>query len=106
MQKNTPSKGTFVALIIIVVVALGLYFYFQGNPSTDATSSLDTPASPESVQAQEDGARVLSLLNEIKSLQIDDSIFRSAVYKSLVDYSIQIPEQSVGRSNPFAPIGR
>ena len=50
--------------------------------------------------------RVLSLLNQINSLKIDTSIFNSLVYRSLVDYSITIPEQNVGRPNPFAPIGQ
>ncbi|MDO8430661.1 MAG: hypothetical protein Q7S72_01555 [Candidatus Taylorbacteria bacterium] len=103
MQKNTPSKTTFIALAVIVAIALGLFFYFQGDP-TDADSSLETLGTPESLEAQEAGTRVLSLLNKIRSLKIDDSIFKSAVYKSLVDYSITVPEQSVGRANPFAPL--
>ena len=105
MQQNNPSKGTFIALILIVVVALGLFFYFKGSPK-DSGSSLITSGSLESADAQAAADRVLSLLNQISSLRIDDSIFKSAAYLSLKDYTIAVPEQNVGRVNPFAPIGR
>jgi hypothetical protein len=103
MQNNNPSKGIYIILIVIVAVTLGLFFYFQGTP-VDADSSLSSAESPESVEAQEAANRVLVLLNEIRSLKIDDSIFKSLVFQSLVDYEIGIPEQPVGRVNPFAPI--
>ena len=104
MQKNTPSKATFISLIIIVVVALLLYFYTKGEP-TDSGSSLSTESSAESASAQEASNRVIILLNKINSLNIDAKLFESAEYKSLVDYTIAIPDQPVGRPNPFAPIG-
>lgn len=103
MQQKNLSKGTFIALILIVVVSLGLFFYFKGSP-VDSTSSLTTSDSFESADAQAAADRVLSLLNQISSLRIDDSIFKSAVYQSLVDYTIAIPEQNVGRVDPFAPV--
>ncbi len=104
MQQKSPSKGTFIALIVIAMVTLGLYFYYKGTPS-DSTSSLSVIGSPESADAQLAADRVLVLLNTISSLKIDDSLFKSAVYNSLRDYTITIPEQGVGRPNPFAPIG-
>ena len=104
MQSQQSSKKTFIAVIIIAMIALGAYFYFKGEPSDDLSSSLETQDSPVSADAQAVGTRVLSLLNQINSLKIDASIFDSAVYKTLVDYTITIPEQNVGRPNPFAPI--
>lgn len=91
-------------MILIIVVALGLYFYFKGDPDDTSISSLEAEVSVESTEALEKSARILSLLNQINSLKIDASIFESAVYKTLVDYTITIPEQDVGRPNPFAPI--
>ena len=100
MQKQSSSKGTFITLAIIGLVALGLFFYFAGDPSNDPMSALETT---EVADAQIVGSRVLGLLNRINSLQIDKTIFESAAYMSLVDYTITIPEQPVGRENPFAP---
>ncbi len=104
MQQQSPSKGTFIALILIVLVSLGIYFYYKGTP-TDTGSSLTTSSTVASVGAQAAATRVLMLLNTINSLKIDGEIFKSPVYNSLVDYTITIPEQNVGRPNPFAPIG-
>ncbi|MEK7464069.1 MAG: hypothetical protein AAB610_03050 [Patescibacteria group bacterium] len=104
MQKQQSSKKTFFIVAIIIILALGAYFYFKGTPDSSSTSSLEAQDSPTSIDAQAVGTRVLSLLNQINSLKIDASIFDSAVYNSLVDYTITIPEQNVGRSNPFAPI--
>lgn len=104
MQKSTSSKTTIISLVVIVIVALLLYFYYKGNPSDASTSSL-TVVSAESMEARASSDRVLALLSEIRSLNIKDSLFSDPVYKSLVDYTIAIPDQPVGRINPFAPVG-
>jgi hypothetical protein len=85
-------------MIVIVVFAAGAYFYYQGQatPADDALTIDNTEVVV--------GANVLSLLNQIQSLKIDTSIFKSPVYQSLIDYSIPIPTLPVGRSDPFAPI--
>ena len=102
-NQKTTSKGKLIAIIIIVIVSLGLFFYFKGKPDVESLSSLEFLNSPESGEAKAASDRVVKLLNEINSLKIDDSIFESAVYKSLIDYTVAIPEQNIGKSNPFAP---
>ena len=87
-------------MVIIGVVVLAIvYFYFSGSaPVTDSISTLQTQS------ANAVGTRILSLLNQIKSLHIDTSIFKDPAYQTLVDYSVEIPPLPVGRPNPFAPI--
>jgi len=104
MQQKSPSKGTFIALILIVVVSLGLFFYYRGTPTDSSISSLVTTSTTESIAAQASANRVLILLNTISSLKIDGSIFKTPTYNSLVDYTITIPELPVGRPNPFSPV--
>ncbi len=104
-QKSSPSKGTFIALVVIAIVTLGLFFYYRGSPSDGSLSSLQTRVTPESAKAKADSDRILLLLNQINQLRIDSALFKSTVFNSLVDYSITIPEQPVGRANPFAPVG-
>lgn len=96
-QKN--SKKTLIVAIIAVVVLAIIYFYFSGG-----TVSPDAAGSLQSQSATVAGTRVFSLLNQIKSLHIDTKIFERPEYKTLVDYSVAIPELPVGRPNPFAPI--
>lgn len=103
MEKES-SKATYILLAIIAVVTLGLFFYFQGTPNDDATSSLTSVGTDGSANAQEVGARVINILNQINSLKIDGEIFSDPAYMTLVDYTITVPEQNVGRPNPFAPL--
>jgi hypothetical protein len=96
-QKKSSSKS-WIIMIVVIVIAAGAYFYYQGQATpTDSLLTVDDT----SVVV---GANVLSLLNQIQSLKIDTSIFKSPVYQSLIDYSIPIPTLPVGRPDPFAPI--
>ena len=106
-QQSNPNKGTFIALAIIIVASLGMYFYFQGEP-VDSSTSLDVVVaggSPEAADARVVSDRIVSLLGQINQIEIKNDLFKSAIYNSLVDYTITIPEENVGRANPFAPVG-
>ncbi len=101
-QKST-SKGTFIGIIAVVLISMALFFYFKGKPDENSISSLETLSSLESGEAKIASDRIVKLLNETSALRIDESIFKSAVYKSLIDYTVAIPEQNIGKVNPFAP---
>ena len=100
---NTPKKSlkSIIIIVGIIVVALIAYFYYEGSKSASNSNLVSTPAD---VDAQQVGVRVLNLLNQIKSLKIDTTLFSDPSYQTLRDYSVAIPQQNVGRSNPFAPI--
>ncbi|MEK9177793.1 MAG: hypothetical protein AAB777_01580 [Patescibacteria group bacterium] len=84
----------------IIAAAAIAYFMFFSAPSPSSDSALlETGRGEEMI-----GSQVLSLLNQIQSLRIDPTLFQSAVYKSLQDFSVNIPPEGVGRDNPFAPI--
>ncbi len=97
MQKQN-SKKTIYIIIALVVAAAGVYFYTMGTP-TDPDAGL----TPDGVTSEADlvGTRVLTLLNQIKVLNVDAGFFKTAAYSSLVDHTVPIYEQSVGKSNPF-----
>ncbi len=90
----------YITIAVLVAVALIGYFYWRGSQSSPDVSAL----SEVSNEQQLIGAKVLSLLGEINSLKIDASLFSSPVYKTLRDYSVDIPILPVGRDNPFAPV--
>ncbi len=93
-------KKTTIIIIGMIVVAGAAYFYFMGGKPTDS-GSLAVEDNPEVELA---ASRVFSLLNQIKSLKIDGSLFKSQAYQTLRDYTVLIPPQNVGRANPFAPL--
>lgn len=99
----SSSKKNIIIIIILVVLAGGAYFFFTGNP-TDSSSSLTAETSPEAAASVAEAAHVLSLLNQINSIHIDTKFFESTVFKSLVDNQVVVPEQNVGRPNPFVAV--
>ncbi len=100
MQKPV-SKKPIIIIVIVLVLAAAAYFYFSGSP-TDTAATLDAEQTPEGALV---GAEVLTLLNEISALSIDSTLFDSQAYKSLVDHTVVVPEQNIGRFNPFVPVG-
>jgi hypothetical protein len=46
-----------------------------------------------------------SLLSNIKSINIDTSLFDNTAYKMLRDFPVSLGSDVVGRVNPFAPVG-
>jgi len=101
MNTSKTSTSAIIIIVIIIVVALAAYFYYEGGNNT-ASSSLESV--PAGTGSGEIGSRVLVLLNQIRDLKIDASLFSDPAFLALQDYSIQIPQQNVGRLNPFAPI--
>jgi len=99
MNTTKPSKMPYVILAIIVAIAALIYFYLTGNTTSESQTLQEL-----STANQVEGAQVLSLLNEISSLKIDNSFFNNPSYKTLRDYSVQIPALSVGRPNPFSSV--
>lgn len=108
---NSGSKSLIVIGVVVVLIALGYYFYTSGQQTaTDATSggsnsSFDVAGNPtaDGETGLAVGADVYSLLNQIQSLNIDPNFFTKTIYMSLVDFTIDIPPENVGRANPFAP---
>lgn len=101
MKQQPKSKKTIIAVIIAIVVLAIIYFYFSGGSAPTSAGSLQSQSPDQTTVV---GARVLSLLNQINSLHIDTSIFKTTAFISLQDYAVDIPEIPVGRANPFAPL--
>jgi hypothetical protein len=97
MKKNISTKQ--IIIIVIVLAILGLvYFYISGKP--DVSSDLAGDSSVQSPVSDE-ATKIIALLNQTVALRIDPAIFNSAVYKSLVDHTVEVIPQPIGKPNPF-----
>lgn len=101
---NKKSKTPVIIFIVIVVIALIVYFYYSGKPNDSSTTSL-VSNDPNYADTIKRSAEILSLLNQVNSIKIDPRIFQGNVFKSLVDHTVIVPPQNVGKANPFAPFG-
>jgi hypothetical protein len=102
MNNQPNAKNTWIwATVVIVIAAIGYFYFYGSSSSTTASSGLVQTSSGDSSDV---GSQVLTLLNQINSLNIDTSLFTDPGYQTLRDYSVAIPSVNVGRPNPFAPL--
>ena len=104
MQGN---KIIIVVVVIFIIAALGFsLFYFTSGSDTAADSTIvvsgpnatDTPA----VVASRD---FLVVLGKFESITFNTSVLEDRVFASLIDQSVALQQEPMGRPNPFAPLG-
>lgn len=89
-----------ILVVVVIVIAFVLYsIFFTGEEDEIITSETSEEASIVV------GADLLGMLLELKSLTLDSSVFSNEIFRALVDYSVDLAPQPIGRDNPFAPIG-
>jgi RsiW-degrading membrane proteinase PrsW (M82 family) len=105
-SKSSSNKNTIIVGIVLVVILAGVWYFYSRGSSAPSTSQVvsSTPDANSATDAV--GTNVLSILNSVSSIHIDSGFFSTPAYQSLVDYSIVVPPQAVGRNNPFAPVGQ
>jgi len=96
-------KNIILAIIIAVVVFF-LYTRFFGS-SDDQSNSLLVAESGSVLQEVAIGKEFLSILLELRSLTLDESLFEDRSFLILQDFSQEVRPQPSGRPNPFSDIG-
>lgn len=110
MQKQQDNKKNLVLVVIIIAVILGAYYMFAksgDDVNDDALLVAEYQMGPDGTALSDTGMigqDLLNLLNELESIELDDSIFSNEIFTSFEDYTIEITAQPVGRDNPFAPL--
>lgn len=97
-QKN--EKLTIIIFTIIIIAFIAYKFLFvDGNSQTSIT--VDKALAEDLSESQ----AIITKLNKLRQLTLDDSIFSNSVFASLINFNRSVQEQVAGRSNPFLPIG-
>lgn len=96
MQTLTKSKG-ILAIVAIFIVVMFLYNLFFKSESLSVLSALSSSNA---------GDELLKTREELQRVAFDQSLFSSAGYLGLTDFSVDVPPQTIGRPNPFNIIGR
>ncbi len=52
------------------------------------------------------GSDILGLYDSLQTVTLDQSVLKGPAFRSLIDFSTQVPSQPIGRANPFDLIGR
>lgn len=95
------GKALFDVLAVLLVPALLLVGYYFWSDDDDS-ALLSLVVSKET--GQEFGAKAKDALNRLRSITMDDSLFKDPVYQSLKEFHVDIDMNiSLGRSYPFTP---
>lgn len=97
--KKYQNIFIIVALVVIAFVGYTLFFAEEG---TDASLTVEQAGEVQTEVGQE----LIGLLLELRSIQLDASLFSDDRFQSLQDFGQEIVSEPVGRPNPFAPLGQ
>lgn len=90
-------KKNLVPIVIVAAAAGVLYYFFVGGGETPLLSTdEEAPVSQELVVT----------LGSLRTIKLDDTVFRDPLFLSLSDFGVTIPPAAAGRRNPFAPVGQ
>ena len=103
------NKNIVIGLGVLILVFGGFFVWksmnTSPNDSTASTLSFNDSTLPGSFsEASLAGQQILSLLNQLRQLNINGDIFKDPVFTSLVDYSIATTSEPRGRPDPFEPL--
>lgn len=112
---NFKIRNILIFVAIAAIFILVYFFFIRSSPSQPTlVSSAPVSTSPTAggssavipVGSPASTQNFLSLLLNVKTIKLDDSIFSDPAFASLHDSSIiLIPDTTVGRPNPFAQFG-
>lgn len=102
LQKKSPYM--FMASLGVIALGIsGMAFFISTNSFAQEDSApVETTPSP----VVNDGTKILAILDEMKSITLDVSIFTNPMFLNLSDFTVELTPEPVSRPNPFAPIGK
>jgi hypothetical protein len=95
---SSTLQNLIAVLGILIIGGIGYYLYIQ-----NANIALDT-VSATSNEASREAAEFLSGLNELRAMNLDDSLFNDSRFRSLSIFELPVTPVPVGRENPFSEV--
>ncbi len=91
-------KNLLIGLGIAVIALIGAYLY-QQRPSEVVTTVNERVANQAALETQD----FLRRLQELRDVELSDTIFTDERFESLVDWHVETRDEPIGKTNPFAP---
>ena len=100
MNESFSKNKTILIAVVVLLLSFGAYYFFHKNSAPTDSSLITTTKVGD---GSDTGVRLISLIANLNSIQLDQKIFADKVFKSFIDFSQPIPEQPKGGRNPFSP---
>jgi len=97
MFKSLAKNKSLLLSILILVLLFVVYNNFFKSETTSFTVD---------PQVKAIGANIVKTYADLQSVEFDTKLFTTPAYTNLEDFSTPIPNQAVGRINPFDQLGR
>jgi hypothetical protein len=98
------NKLLYIGLGVALLIAAGYFFFFRTSDTGPALTTEGTgDAMSDSAAADRE---FLVLLQQLEGIKLDTGILKDPAFTSLQNFRIEPTPQPVGRTNPFAPVGR
>jgi len=99
---------TIKTLLIFAAAALILFlmyaFFLQPAPANQGAVTGGLITVSTQADGSSDSADIVGLLAQMRSLQLDRSLFAGQLYQSLHDFGVNIAPEPYGKDDPFASI--
>ena len=89
-------------VVFLVIVAAVVYVIFFRVPAVEVDTSISNTTTALNAVP---GRDFIVLLEELKTITLDDSVFSHSVFQRLIDERRPLLDEDVSRPHPFAPIG-
>ncbi len=96
MKTLKEHKGKILALVVFLVVIFLYKILFSTNEAVIESGT----------SAQIVGQDIIALNASIGRINLESPLFNSRPFKNLIDFTVTVLPQPIGRNNPFDVIGR
>lgn len=93
------QEGKNIILFVVLLLGAFLAWKYYFAPAEEEGALLTT----QNVALSGSEGEVLRALIDIRSIKIDETIFSSKIFESLVKFGREVTAEPKGRDNPFAP---
>lgn len=91
-------------IVAVGVLVVGYWMFVKNQNTTSPRGEETTKATEQTIVAGTDLARTIKELSDLNSAVLSSvGIFRTQSFRELKDFSVEIPEEPLGRDNPFVP---
>ncbi|MFH1956730.1 MAG: hypothetical protein ABIJ28_03730 [Patescibacteria group bacterium] len=92
-------------LILVVLAAIFVYYIYSSDkqPAPEDSNLAVVTSNGSGEKSDERTEKILTMLKLVESVELDTSFFENPLFNSLIDNSVELNPEPVGRNNPFAP---
>ena len=107
-MKDNKAKTLLINLatagVLVGVVVTGYFVFFKKDAVTPSNINATVETAAQAIAVGVEIDRTIRELSDLKKAIADSvAIFDMQAFRNLMNLSVSIPSQNVGRTNPFVP---